>query len=151
MIVDFRIQPPYKSFLGIHFYRPRPRVQDPVKGNAFDMSRRPTQSFEDRSMDTFVQEMDEAGVDVGVIMGQQTADRWGSVRNDDIGELLRDYPGRFFGFGGVDPVREGAVDEVQRLAASIPFEKEPWTRCSAVSRTWAAGAWPSCPAGATRP
>lgn len=119
MIVDFRIQPPYKSFLGIHFYRPRPLNQDPVKGNAFDMSRRPVASFELQTMDAFIKEMDQAGVDVGVIMGQQAADRWGSVDNDDIAELLQQYPSRFYGFGGVDPIRAEAVEETRRCIEEL--------------------------------
>jgi len=119
VVIDFRIQPPYKSFLGIHFYRPRPRVQDPVKGNAFDMSRKPTPSFDLKTMASFVREMDEAGVEVAVIMGQQAAPRWGSVVNDDIAEIVREYPGRFLGFGGVDPIKEGAVHEVRRCLEDL--------------------------------
>jgi predicted TIM-barrel fold metal-dependent hydrolase len=119
MIVDFRIQPPYKSFLGIHFYRPRPRDVDPIKSNSFDLTRRPVRSFETQDMGDFVREMDEAGVDVGVIMGQKAADRWGSADNEHVAELVEQYPGRFYGFGGVDPMRPGAVAETRRCIEDL--------------------------------
>lgn len=114
MIIDFRVQPPFKSFLGIHFFRPRPAVEDPVTGNPFAVGRRPTPSFDQKSIELFMQEMDEAEIDVAVIMGQRTGLKGHSASNDDIGELVRQYPGRFVGFAGVDPLEPGAVDEVRR-------------------------------------
>jgi hypothetical protein len=119
VIIDFRIQPPYKSFLGMHFYRPRPAVEDPVTGNAFAGGRRPTPSFDARSMDLFLQEMDQAGIDVAVIMGQRTAARWGSVDNDDIGDLVARHPTRFVGFAGVDHADRGAVSEIRRSVETL--------------------------------
>lgn len=114
MIIDFRVQPPFKSFLDIYFYRPRPAVVDPVRVNAFSIGRRPSAAYTERSVELFVQEMDEAKIDLSVIMGQRAARAWGSVSNDDIGELIRRYPGRFAGFAGIDPAEPGAVDEARR-------------------------------------
>ncbi len=70
VIIDFRVQPPFASFLGIYFYRPRPEVVDPVKVNAFSIGRRTSASYVDRSVELLVGEMDEAGIDMSVIMGQ---------------------------------------------------------------------------------
>jgi predicted TIM-barrel fold metal-dependent hydrolase len=114
MIVDFRVQPPFKTFLEIYFYRARPAVVDPVKVNAFSIGRRTSAAYVERSMDLFVQEMDGAGIDLAVIMGQRAATAWGSVSNDDVGELIRGYPGRFAGFAGINPAETGAVDEIRR-------------------------------------
>jgi len=119
MIIDFRVQPPFKSFLDIHFFRPRPPVEDPIAGNPFGKGRWPNPSFDQKSIELFVQEMDELGIDVAVIMGQRTAARWGSVANDDIAELLQRYPRRFYGFAGVDPLEDGAVDEVKRSVEDL--------------------------------
>ena len=58
MIIDFRIQPPYKSYLGIHFYRPRPLDPDPAKRGTFDMDRELVPSFELQTMDALIREMD---------------------------------------------------------------------------------------------
>jgi len=114
MIIDFRVQPPFKSFLDIYFYRARPAVVDPVKVNAFSIGRRVSASYVERSVDLFVEEMDEAGIDLSVIMGQHAGPKWGSVSNDDIGELIRRYPDRFAGFAGIDPQEDGATDEILR-------------------------------------
>jgi len=46
MIIDFRVQPPFKSFLDIHFFRPRPAVEDPIAGNPFGKGRWPNPSFD---------------------------------------------------------------------------------------------------------
>jgi len=114
MIIDFRVQPPYKSFLNIHFFRSRPRGEDPIAGNPFSKGRWEIPSFDRRSVDLFVKEMDQAGIDVAVVMGQRTGERGGSVENDDVAELVRRYPGRFVGFAGVDPMDPEAGDELQR-------------------------------------
>jgi predicted TIM-barrel fold metal-dependent hydrolase len=114
MIIDFRVQPPFKGFLDIYFYRPRPTVVDPVKANAFSIGRRTSAAYVERSIDLFVREMNEAEIDLSVIMGQHAGTTWGSVSNDDIGELIRSYPNRFAGFAGIDPNEPGATDEIRR-------------------------------------
>jgi predicted TIM-barrel fold metal-dependent hydrolase len=114
MIIDFRVQPPYKSYLGIYFFRPRPAVEDPVRGNTFATGRRPSPSYEQQSIELFVAEMDQAEIELAVIMGQRAAARWGSVDNRDIIELTRRYPGRFVGFAGIDPLEPGAIDDLKR-------------------------------------
>ena len=43
----------------------------------------PFRSFEDRSIERFVEEMDEAGIDVAVTMGRNSPAPWGSVLNSD--------------------------------------------------------------------
>ena len=61
-----------------------------------------------------MQELDESEIDLAVIMGQRSGPAWGAVANDDIGELLRRYPGKFVGFAGVDPHEDDPVGEVRR-------------------------------------
>lgn len=119
MIIDFRVQPPYRSFLGIHFFRPRPVKEDPIAGNPFGKGRWPIPSFEQQSIELFVKEMDEAGIDVAVIMGQRTGKRGGNAENDDVADLVARYPGRFVGFAGVDPMDEGAVVELHRCVENL--------------------------------
>jgi uncharacterized protein len=119
MIIDFRVQPPYKSFLDIHFFRPRPAVEDPVTGNPFAVGRITPPSFEQQSIELFVQEMDEAGIDLAVITGQRTGPTGRSASNVDIAELVRRYPGRFMGFGGIDPLEPGAVEEARRCVETL--------------------------------
>lgn len=119
MIIDFRVQPPFKSFLGLHFFRPRPAVEDPVTGNAFAVGRKSCASFDQQSMEQFIAEMDEAEIDLAVVLGQQTAPRWGSASNDEVAELVQKYPKRLVGFAGIDPGQPNAVAEVRRSIESL--------------------------------
>jgi predicted TIM-barrel fold metal-dependent hydrolase len=116
-LVDFRVQPPYRSFLGMHFFRHRPAVEDPVSGNPFAPGRRTPRSFEERSMSRFLAELDDAGVAHAVIVGQRAAARWGRVDNADLVALLEAHPGRFSGFAGIDPHEADAVEQVRRAVA----------------------------------
>jgi predicted TIM-barrel fold metal-dependent hydrolase len=114
MIIDFRVQPPFKSFLGTHWFRPRPVTEDPIGGNPFGKGRWPIPSFDQQSVELFIAEMDEVGIQVAVVMGQRTGSRGGNAENDDVAELVRRYPDRFVGFGGVDPLDPTALDELKR-------------------------------------
>jgi len=96
-LVDFRVRPPYGSFLDLWIYS-EPR--GPLSERAVEPA--PARSYIEGSIDLFMEEMDEAGIALGVIMGRY--DPRGSTSNDDVATLVRDYPGRFVGFGSVGPV-----------------------------------------------
>lgn len=102
MVIDFRVQPPYRSLLDMHFYRPRPDVDDPVRGNPFAVGRETPPSFTESSVDLFLSEMTDAGIDKSVIVGQRGAEIWGNTSNVDIAQLVAAHPDKFVGFGGVD-------------------------------------------------
>jgi len=72
LIIDFCIQPPYRSFLDIYFYRPRPATPDLRTVTQYELGRRESSSFCERSIERFVEEMDTVGIDVAVIMGQRS-------------------------------------------------------------------------------
>jgi uncharacterized protein len=101
MIIDFRVRPPYKSFLKSWIFRERPKNPDPATISPLYIGLPPYRSFEERSMTAFIEEMDEAGIDKAVIMGRQSAPNYGSVPNVEVAELLQQYADRFLGFGGV--------------------------------------------------
>jgi predicted TIM-barrel fold metal-dependent hydrolase len=111
-VVDFRVQPPYKSFRRLHFYRPRPAVEDPVSGNPFAFARPEDPSFD--SLDRFHEEMDEHGIGHAVVVGQRADPQWGRVENEDIAELVADHPGRYSGVAGIDPTDPDAEEQVVR-------------------------------------
>ncbi len=119
MIIDFRVQPPYRSFLDTYFYRPRPSAPDPLTVTQYELGRVNSPSFDARSAELFVEEMDELGVDVAVIMGQQSAAVWGRVDNAHIAELADAYPGRFVGFAGIDAHDTAAVGEIRRAVEEL--------------------------------
>jgi hypothetical protein len=111
-VIDFRVQPPYRSLRKLHFYRPRPEVEDPATGNPFAFARPADPSFD--SLDRFHDEMDAAGIAHAVIVGQRAADRWGRADNGDIAELVRSHPGRYSGVAGVDGNEPAAPRHVER-------------------------------------
>jgi predicted TIM-barrel fold metal-dependent hydrolase len=119
VIVDFRVNPPYGGWLDIFFFRPRPTVEDPVRGNALARGRGPMPSFAERSLELFMGEMDAAGIDLAVITGQQSSARYGSVPNDDVARLARAYPTRFVAFAGIDASSPQAVTETRRALETL--------------------------------
>ena len=122
MIVDFRVRPPYKSFLTCHIFRPRPPIADPVKVPGLAIGRPPMPSFELRSWEVFLREVDDARIDHAVVMGRQSAGDFGWVSNDDVAEIVRGYAGRFIGFAGIDPSKPAdAVREVKRAITELGF------------------------------
>lgn len=116
MIVDFRVRPPFKGFLGSFLYRPRSPNPDPVTMSGLQLGIEPYRSFETKSMSAFLEEFDEAGIGLGVAMGRQAPPPYGSVPNEDVAELVRLHPRKFVGFGSVgsgDPA--GAIREIGRI------------------------------------
>ena len=116
MIIDFRVRPPFKSFCNLNIYGPRESNPDPVTAPGVWLDLAPCRSFDDRSIERFVEEMDEAGIDVAVAMGRNSPAPWGSVANSDVAELVDTYPGRFVGFGSVDGSSEDRVRQVDECA-----------------------------------
>ena len=122
-IIDFRIRPPFKSFLSLSMYRPgsAPKDQRHVSPFAWDCG--PVPSAEQHSIELLIAEMDEAGIDSAVVMGRQAGPKYGFVDNNDIAELGRLYPGRFHLFGGVSLNDvPAAVAEVERVVGEMGFK-----------------------------
>lgn len=113
-VIDFRVQPPYGSLLDMHFFRDTRGDDDPDTRLPFGADRARNPSKEERSIDLFLTEMEAAGIEHSVIVGQRASEKWGIVANDDISALVKDHPGRFTGFAGIDPSEADAVELVSR-------------------------------------
>jgi predicted TIM-barrel fold metal-dependent hydrolase len=118
-VIDFRVQPPFRSFLDMHFYEERTDESDPDKRVPFGHDRQVTPSMTSGSLELFLKEMDEAGLAHCVLVGQQAGARWGRVANEDIAELVDTYPDRFSGFGGLDPTEAGVQGMVEQLISDL--------------------------------
>ena len=129
MIIDFRVRPPYKSFIDTHLFAKRNPNPDPVTVNGLMKDMPPYRSFDERSMDAFLAEMDEAQIDLGVVVGRCAPPPFNGVENEDIAELIAAYPDRLVGVGAVDVLGDDAVAEVERLAErgfkGVAFDN-PW-------------------------
>jgi predicted TIM-barrel fold metal-dependent hydrolase len=88
-------------------------------------------SFEQRSITAFIDEMDEGGVDLAVVMARHAPRYDGIVSNDDVAELTHRYPKRFVGFGAVDVTNVStARREIERCQSlglrGVAFDN-PWS------------------------
>jgi predicted TIM-barrel fold metal-dependent hydrolase len=118
MIIDFRVRPPFGAFTSTAIYNARPANALPWAVRPLHMNLPYYRSFAERSMEAFIDEMDAAGIGLGVVMGRQSPPQYGSVPNEDIVALLERYPRRFIGFGGIDgsdPAK--AMAEVEKCIA----------------------------------
>ena len=83
MIIDFRMRPPARGFLNIGVYDNVERTAKLTE--CFSLKQAP--SVTQKSPELMLQEMDEAGVTMGVIPGRNGHFK-GTISNDDIIKLL---------------------------------------------------------------
>lgn len=104
MIIDVRCRPPLPEF---REYFDIPRITwHGRRTGAREVSR----AFCEGSMDLFLDEMAQAGIDVAVVQGRNSPEVFmgkkfnaAFIRNERIAELQARHPGRFIGLGGIDP------------------------------------------------
>jgi hypothetical protein len=110
-IIDMRLRPPLKAWVeGPTF---RTAMYYPRKVPGFPGAR----SAWTESMDTLFEEMDEAGVTTGVIMGRAAAGQLGGVDNSAIIDALDSWPDRFVAFLGVDLERiDASLADIRKHA-----------------------------------
>ena len=119
MIIDARVRPPFKSLKEV--LAPAPGARPSVKRSPLVSGYERPQSMVQKSVELFLQEMDDAGVDKGILVGRQAGHR--VVANDDIAEIRDQYPARFplamVGINGIDV--PAAIREVERTITRMGF------------------------------
>lgn len=98
MIIDFRMRPPARGFLNIGVYDDVARTAKLTE--CFSMKQAP--SVAQKSPELMLQEMDTAGVTMGVIPGRNGHFK-GSISNDDIISLLGDFRAVSWAWPGSTP------------------------------------------------
>ena len=73
-------------------------------------------SVRQRSPEMMLREMDEAGVQMGVVPGR-ISPILGTIEADDIAAIVSEYPDRLVGFAGIDPVKRRTA--IQAIDAAI--------------------------------
>jgi predicted TIM-barrel fold metal-dependent hydrolase len=117
MYIDMRLRPPLPTWVGKANYAKG--IYYPVR-----MGFATPPSVEARSMELLLAEMDEAGIEFGVIMGRQSIEPLGAIPNDEIAACVAAHPGRFLGWGGIDlsqPV-DACVAEIRRCIGALGFK-----------------------------
>lgn len=96
MVVDMRMRPPIPSLRQSVLFQP----------GGVEQTRHPdyprAESASQASLPLLLKEMDEAGIQYGVVMGRQSLPPFGTIANAEIRELLVHYPGRFLAWAGLD-------------------------------------------------
>jgi len=119
MIIDARVRPPFKSLKQV--LAPEPGARPPVKRSPLVSGYDRTPSMVQKSWELFLEEMDAAGVDKGILAGRQAGHR--TVSNDDIAEFRDQHPDRFpvalAGINGADI--DGAIQEIERTLKEMQF------------------------------
>lgn len=113
-IIDFRLRPPLRGFLDMVMYT------NPDRRNVFtrQLDLEPAPSAEKKSMAILLDEMKSVNVVAGVVTAR-VSDYFGSVSNDDVAAMCKDYPGTLFGFAAVDPAdRKKAIAQIDAALAA---------------------------------
>lgn len=119
MIIDFRLRPPTHGFLEMGIYKDLTRVARYASNFGLDLS----PSVKNYSMDLLFDEMQGAGIDMGVIPGRKGAAYLGQVSNEDIVELVNKYPKKFLGVCGIDASdKQNAMEEIERTVINGPLK-----------------------------
>jgi predicted TIM-barrel fold metal-dependent hydrolase len=117
MIIDFRLRPPLGGFLDTLMYSAGERRDGFTRTVGFE----PSPAAQQQSMALLMQEMDDAGVDQGVVVGR-LAGTLGSVSNADVQQIVREYPGRFIGAASIDPTSRVAACQTISDAVAAGFK-----------------------------
>lgn len=116
--IDFRVRPPYGSFLKAVPYRDLARTEFVCRQMGLYLP----ESARKNSVELMIQEMEEAGIQKAVIPARKTTPSYGIVDNADVQHFIDLDPDRFLGFLGVDPLEgEHALQEIERLAIHGSF------------------------------
>lgn len=126
MIIDFRVRPPFRGFLNMGIFTKWATPEtDPRKQGAFGTGRPPVPSCEQKSMDLFIKEIKEAGIDKCVVMGRKTNGSGitsGNVLAEDLAELRDMYPDLIIPFAGIDVTDPDAPRHVEEAAKKFHFK-----------------------------
>jgi predicted TIM-barrel fold metal-dependent hydrolase len=103
-VIDFRIRPPVGGFLRTLMYSAGERRDGFTRTVGFT----PSKAAQEQSLPLLLQEMDIAGVSKGVVVGRLSG-ALGSVPNEDVEAIVRQYPDRFIGAASIDPTSRVAA------------------------------------------
>lgn len=116
MIIDFRLRPPHPAI-----QKGRVPGLNRVQSYCDRLWVDPAPSVLQQSMTLLEAEMREAGISVGVTNASYTPIYPGTVTNDDIAQVAREYPGKFIGLGSIslEWSPEAIRDETRRCVVEL--------------------------------
>ena len=113
-VIDFRVRPPFMGFLNTLMYSQPDRRDRFTRQLGFE----PSPAAIAKSCDLLINEMDDAGIDIGVVVGRNSG-LLGSVENSDVAQCVAAYPGRFIGVASITLTdRKAAIAEIDATMSS---------------------------------
>ncbi len=111
-IIDFRLRPPCGGFLNANFKR-----VEIIARFTNQLGFEQAESVKKLSMDLLFEEMKEAGIAKGVVVGRNTA-QIGAVPNASVAEIAKEYPDKFIAVASVDPTtRKDSMAQIEEARA----------------------------------
>lgn len=118
LTIDFRLRPPYGVLLNVGMYADKEAAD--FYANNIGMVRPPSAKRE--SMELLFEEMDLAGINLGVVSGT-VGHRKGNIPNEEIVRLTREYPQRFAGMAGADASNvPGSLRQIREFCVVGPLK-----------------------------
>lgn len=118
MIIDFRLRPPFGDYVKLGMYKNKARCES----YSANIGEPLAPSIVDESMSELLEEMDSNGITMGVATGR-VEHFAGGMSNDTVLNLVADYPGRFVGFAGLNPLDwRWSVREIERVVTNGPLK-----------------------------
>ncbi|MGE0153529.1 MAG: amidohydrolase family protein [Reyranellaceae bacterium] len=116
-IIDMRLRPPLPSWLKTPLFAPG------GKSATWHPDFPRPASADTGAIADLLEEMDAAGVAIGVVMGRQSAGGLGSVPNEEIAGLVRVHPSRFVAWVGIDVGQptDAILAEIDRFVGEHGF------------------------------
>ena len=120
-IIDVRFRPPLGSFLTWAMYRNKEKYSQMIRAAGMEIS----PSILKDSMELLLGEMNSVGDYRCCVTGSKRGiDRaWGWIENEELAEMVRQYPDRFIGIGAIDGT-DGikAVEDVEKCVKEFGFK-----------------------------
>ena len=104
MIIDFRLRPPVNPYLKGRMYN-----LERNKRLSEGMGMYQAKSVLNYSMEMLFEEMDEAGVTIGVVPGRESNPSMGDATCEEVTAIVNANPDRFVGIAGIDPTNTDAA------------------------------------------
>lgn len=124
MAIDFRVRPPYGEGFKMSLFSGLTPASARINEAPLSIGKKRIPSALSGDIQQFMREMDDAGIDSGVLMGRKTNHPvFGNSDTNELFELSGKYPGRFHVFAGINPAdpdwREQMEDAAKRGAKGI--------------------------------
>ncbi len=111
-VIDFRMRPPFGTFLHSFLYN-----VPALEASAAKLDFHVSDAIKQTSMELLIQEMDEANVVKAVVPIRKTT----KGDNNDIAKLQAQYPDRFIGLAWIDPLQGAlALQDIENFVTEGP-------------------------------